>query len=165
MRSRLLHAFVIAAGIVLIGGAAVASVPDPSGVIHSCRKMSTGEVRVIDSATQTCPAGTTALNWSQTGPAGPPGAQGPAGPSGVSGYEVVGTSVPLIEAAPGLWTNTADAVCPAGKTVLSGGGGVGNNPEAWISSSQIAAADRWQIHGSAKVPGTLNVSAVCAFVQ
>lgn len=75
-----------AAALALVGGVAVASVPDASGVIHGCRKASDGSVRVIDTAsTPTCPSGYVALNWSQAGPAGPAGAAGPAGPAGPAG--------------------------------------------------------------------------------
>lgn len=74
------------AALLLVGGVAVASIPDASGVIHGCRKTNGGALSVIDSATQTCPAGTVALNWSQTGPTGP---SGPTGPPGVAGVYVV----------------------------------------------------------------------------
>lgn len=69
-------------------GVALASIPDGSGVIHGCYKTADGKLRVIDSATETCDSGETALNWSQAGPQGPAGAagatgaEGPAGPAG-----------------------------------------------------------------------------------
>jgi hypothetical protein len=91
-----------------IGGVALASIPGASGVIHACRKNSTGEIRVIDSATQTCPSGTVPLNWSQTGPQGAAGAKGQAG---VSGYVVVRYS----EAVQGTDRFGAAVACPTGK--------------------------------------------------
>jgi hypothetical protein len=64
---------------------AYASIPDSGGVIHGCYKTSGGDLRVVDSATDSCKNGEAALNWSQTGPQGPQGPQGPAGPQGPEG--------------------------------------------------------------------------------
>jgi hypothetical protein len=59
------------------GGIAYAAIPDAAGVIHGCRTLAGGTLRVIDSeAGQTCRSSEAALNWNQTGPQGP---QGPAG--------------------------------------------------------------------------------------
>lgn len=63
-------------GAVLFGGVALATIPDGSGVIHGCYKNSTGALRVIDDATQTCTGPETAITWSQTGPQGPAGSDG-----------------------------------------------------------------------------------------
>jgi hypothetical protein len=67
-----------------IGGAVmvVATIPDPSGVIHACYSRSGGNVRVIDDSVTGCKTGETALAWSVQGPQGP---QGPAGPKGATG--------------------------------------------------------------------------------
>jgi hypothetical protein len=67
-----------------IGGAVmvVATIPDPSGVIHGCYSRSGGNVRVIDDSVTGCKTGETALAWSVQGPQGP---QGPAGPKGDTG--------------------------------------------------------------------------------
>jgi hypothetical protein len=64
----------------VLGGVAYASIPDSGGVIHGCYKTtgSNKELIVIDSPSQSCPMGYTALNWSQTGPQGATGAAGPA---------------------------------------------------------------------------------------
>lgn len=72
---------------VLVGGAAIASIPDPSGTIHACYQNSGGSLRVVDTAAaESCdPASEQALSWSQTGPAGQPGPKGDAGPAGASG--------------------------------------------------------------------------------
>jgi len=61
--------------LLLIGSIAYASILGPSGVVNGCYVTATGALSVLDS-TQTCPAGQTALNWNQTGPAGPQGAPG-----------------------------------------------------------------------------------------
>jgi hypothetical protein len=61
--------FMVAAVVLLIGGVALASIPDANGVIHGCRKTSGGALRVIDTdAGQTCMANETAINWT-AGPA------------------------------------------------------------------------------------------------
>jgi hypothetical protein len=95
-------------GVGAAGGAAavaVATVPDSSGVIHACVKVTTTvgttvpqpdvpNVRIIDTAagqqcTTTLPAGgpppETALNWNVTGPQGPPGQNGQPGTQGPPG--------------------------------------------------------------------------------
>lgn len=82
-------------GLLLLGGVASASIPDPGGVIHGCYTTSgspTGKLRVIDTATSAkCASSERALSWNQTGPAGPagpqgvPGATGPAGTQGLPG--------------------------------------------------------------------------------
>jgi hypothetical protein len=49
------------------GGIAYASIPDSSGVIHSCYKNATGDLRVIDAdAGGDCLPNESALDWSQT---------------------------------------------------------------------------------------------------
>jgi hypothetical protein len=89
-----------------------AFIPSPTGVINGCYKTSNpgqGALVVIDS-TATCPSGTAALNWNQTGPAGP---------SGVSGYEQTYRNWPG-PFAPGAVYDFY-ATCPAGKEALGGG--------------------------------------------
>jgi hypothetical protein len=73
-------------GAVLAGGAALASIPDSSGVIHGCYQKNVGNLRVIDpSAGDSCRPSEIAISWSQTGPQGPPGPQGPKGDTGATG--------------------------------------------------------------------------------
>lgn len=68
-----------AASVLLVGGgaagAAIASGPVTSGVVHSCyvtRATATGgHALVLQNAGARCPRGTTALTWNQRGPAGP----------------------------------------------------------------------------------------------
>lgn len=69
------------------GGVAYSSIPDAQGVIHSCFDDMTGALRVIDSPSDTCRTGQTALDWNQQGEPGlngHPGAAGPPGPAGVA---------------------------------------------------------------------------------
>jgi hypothetical protein len=64
------------------------TIPDTDGVIHGCRDQRSGSLSVIDSDTQQCPRGATALTWNQVGPPGPQGpagAPGPGGPQGPAG--------------------------------------------------------------------------------
>jgi hypothetical protein len=60
-------------------GAAVASGPaDGSGAIHGCystQALNGSHVFVLQDAGTTCPKGTTAISWNQTGPAGATGPQ------------------------------------------------------------------------------------------
>lgn len=90
-------ALAIAAGLLVAGGIAYATIPDSNGVIHACYKVdpkgnldANATLRLIDpSSTKSpdsaaCKNNEQALNWSQTGPQGPQGIQGPQGPSGSS---------------------------------------------------------------------------------
>lgn len=88
MRSKIVVALAVAA--VALAGAAVAAIPDEDGVIHGCRKVDGGALRVVAKASA-CRSSERPLAWNQTGPrgpagpAGPAGAQGPAGPTGATG--------------------------------------------------------------------------------
>ncbi len=85
MRSKILVALAIAA--VTVAGAALAAIPDGNGVIHACRKVNGGALRVVAKASA-CRSGERALAWNQrgaAGPAGPKGATGPQGPQGPAG--------------------------------------------------------------------------------
>jgi hypothetical protein len=122
----------LTAGLVLLlSGVAYAAIPDASGVIHGCYKLSNpakGAVVVIDSeAGETCPSGTAPLNWNQTGPQGPAGPQGPTGPQGPEGpagpaLSPTITVVGIEETIPfdrNYWQSTV--TCPTGTVAISGG--------------------------------------------
>ena len=71
------------AALPLAVGIAYATIPDGQGVIHSCLK--NGEIRLIDTALESCKDSETELTWNQQGPKGDKGdtgAQGPTGPAG-----------------------------------------------------------------------------------
>jgi hypothetical protein len=103
-----------------------ATIPDATGVIHSCYALD-GTLRLVDNPT--CKKNETALAWNQVGPQGPQGLQGPTGPQGPQGVqgaqgpagplglERVQANTPLDSVA----TKTAQADCPAGKKVIGGG--------------------------------------------
>lgn len=80
-----------AATVALVAGAASASIPDGSGAITICFvKASTDSgaltpVMLKDTAKGSCPAGYTALSWSQHGAPGPKGDQGAKGDKGEKG--------------------------------------------------------------------------------
>src|SRR3989442_7513098 len=84
MRSKMVIGAALAAA-AATGGVAYATIPDSSGVIHSCYTKSTGTIRIIDATVTNCKSGETALTWNNTGPAGPVGLQGPAGLQGPKG--------------------------------------------------------------------------------
>ena len=79
----------------LVGGgggiAAYATVLNPvssSGVIYGCytnAEVNGSHALVLQDTGTSCPKGTTAISWSQTGPSGASGSPGPAGPSGPTG--------------------------------------------------------------------------------
>jgi hypothetical protein len=52
---------------------------------HDGRHGVSGQLRVIDPATDTCRRNETPISWNQTGPQGPAGPEGPAGPAGPVG--------------------------------------------------------------------------------
>ena len=121
-------------------GAAIASPIDGSGVIHGCytnTPINGSHVFVLQDAGITCPKGTTAVSWNQTGPAGPPGATGPAGQTGATGPQgPVGPAGPQGPAGSstagpsGLdttvvyasGTGNVPAYCPADHPYVLGGG-------------------------------------------
>jgi hypothetical protein len=86
-----------AGGILAIGGTSLASIPDPSGVIHGCVSNATGVARIIDTAKSgylgSCitsgPLAETAVSWNQTGPQGAPGS------SSFAGYADGGNQQPV----------------------------------------------------------------------
>jgi hypothetical protein len=115
-------------GAVVGTGVSWAAVPDANGIIHGCydNKGTVHALKVIDTAsTATCPGGSTALNWNQTGPQGPqgaPGAAGQAGPQGPAGvshaYQV--TSTGAISLSSATLTTVVSLTLPPGDYLLSG---------------------------------------------
>ncbi len=115
--------WIVPAAVVMIVAAStvvLASIPDSNGVIHGCRSMTSGALRVIDSdARQHCLPNEAALTWAQVGPAGP---QGPPGASG-AGRELAERSVSIDTNPPGSDQLQINEVvqCPAGKASINGG--------------------------------------------
>jgi Collagen triple helix repeat (20 copies) len=87
-RKKLIMVVTGAAAALVFGAVAFASIPDGSGVIHTCYGKSGGSLRVIDATNTSCGANELSLNFNQQGPAGaqgPVGATGPQGPKGDTG--------------------------------------------------------------------------------
>lgn len=103
------HAFPLALGLAvatmgLLLGVTLAS-PSENDAIHGCYKNSSGALRVIDRALESCNRHETAIRWNQTGPVGrqgevgPRGAPGPAGTAGSDGaVGPAGPGAPTIDA-------------------------------------------------------------------
>ena len=85
MFTRKLAAVVAGLAAVASASAALGAIPDGGGVIHGCFKKSGGTVRVIDTASTSCDANETPLDWNSQGPQGPQGAPGPKGDKGDPG--------------------------------------------------------------------------------
>ena len=118
MRSKILVALAIAA--VALAGAAVAAIPDGDGIIHACRKVDGGALRVVARASA-CRSGERALAWTlrgAAGPTGPAGAGGPPGPAGPKG--ATGAQGPPGPAGPALASFDALAGLPCTNAGQSG---------------------------------------------
>jgi hypothetical protein len=78
-------AFVLVTCIAAAGGIAYAAIPDATGVIHGCYRVSTddqkGQLRAV-SEPGNCRSNELPIDWSVTGPQGPPGADGEDGADG-----------------------------------------------------------------------------------
>lgn len=123
------------AAVFLGGGATVAfaSIPGGNGVIHGCYLKSNGNLKVVDSATQTCRRDETALNWNQTGPAGP----STAGPAGLD--------VVIVDGPGG---DRSVAYCPADHPYVLGGGYSTYNYEVIASlpvGSEGSSGNGWEV--------------------
>jgi len=115
-----------------IGGstayAAIAGGPVSSGgVISGCyttQALNGSHVFVLQDAGATCPKGTTAISWNETGPAGATGPTGSIGPAGAAGP-------------PGT-TGAAGPAGANGNTVLNGtgapDGSLGNNGDFYVDT-------------------------------
>lgn len=92
------------------------------------------------------------------GPAGPPG---PAGPAGLANVEVVTES--RENASPGGFET---ANCPAGKTLIAGGGGVNNIAYHLVESRPLAGIEGWFVYAASAAAGgtTITAYAICASV-
>jgi hypothetical protein len=97
-------------------GATVASSPvDASGVIHGCYSnldVNGSRALFLQDAGKSCPSGTTAISWNQTGPAGPAGPAGAVGPTGPAG--ATGAPGPVGPTGPAGAVGAAGATGPAG---------------------------------------------------
>lgn len=133
MRTRTVLIAIGATLALTIGGstayAAIAGGPVSSGgVVSGCyttQALNGSHVFVLQDAGATCPKGTTAISWNQTGPAGATGPAGSTGPAGAAGP-------------PGT-TGAAGPDGANGNTVLNGtgapDGSLGNNGDFYIDTA------------------------------
>lgn len=68
-----------------LGVAVVTSIPDSAGVIHACYGKITGNVRIVETASQCHSSLERPITWRQAGEPGPQGPAGPIGPEGPQG--------------------------------------------------------------------------------
>ena len=79
---------IAASGVLVVGGLAMAAIPDAQGVIHGCYAKSGGQLKVIDTAKgEKCPTGYTPLDWNKQGIAGTNGIDGEDGEDGAPGKD------------------------------------------------------------------------------
>ncbi len=146
-----------ASGFVLLAagtaaGAAIAGPIDSAGVIYGCyttKAVGGSHALVLQDVGTTCPSGTTAIQWNQTGPQGPAGAAGPAGPAGPQGPKgdtgATGPAGPAGATGPAGPQGPTGATGPQGpagadgSTVLNGTGApastVGNNGDFYLDTA------------------------------
>jgi len=125
-------------GVAIGVGVAQASIPGVTGVINGCYKNSNGDLIVIDSAAS-CPAGHTALNWSQGIPPG----------TIYDAVSVVGSYIHDQGAPDKVIT------CPDGRVVISGWALAGNDiplPTVLNSSAQFSTTMEIHVAGSGTGP-------------
>ncbi len=127
-------ALILAVGALVVAGTGIgiASIPDASGVVHTCYTTNgsvfgqpQGSLRVIDTAKgQKCQASETGLNLNQTGPtgpAGPKGATGATGPQGPAGGGGVAGATVVTHTITGTTVAGDIEVCPSGDIATGGG--------------------------------------------
>jgi hypothetical protein len=140
---------VVSCAVLPVMASAASSPIDANEVIHGCWTnigVNGSHALVLQDAGTSCPPGTTAISWNQTGPAGavgprgPAGAAGPTGPAGATGP--AGPAGPAGPPGPAGPTGSIGPSGPAGAnghTVLSGTGapsGVfGNDGDFYIDTS------------------------------
>jgi hypothetical protein len=127
---------------VLVGGSFVWAHGGDTNLVHGCvysgGQHTSYNVRIVG-AGESCPAGSSPVDWSIAGPAGPAGAPGAAGAPGPAGpptpkseirSEIVGMGIPrrtirVVEESTGtnaLSYKTVTAWCPASHALLVSGG-------------------------------------------
>ena len=157
MRKRSILIAVVTVAVLAIAGVAYATVVDSSGVIHGCvttAGINGSHALVVQDTGTSCPKGTTALNWNQSGSGG--------------GVDVVTRHASGIGSA----TATCDTAPSAGhSTVLGGGGtiqdGTGSLAESdefsfgtGNSSGQSTSTSGWTV-ASTNASDSVSVTVIC----
>jgi hypothetical protein len=104
-----------AAAAVFAGGIAWAAIPGAGGVINGCYQKVEGQLRVIDSDTDSCRPSEVAIAWNEQGIKGEKGDPGAAGADGRDGRDGTGVTVT---------PEPAGANCPAGGMKITAANGV-----------------------------------------
>jgi len=149
----------VAAASVLAGGTALAAAssgPVSGGVVDGC--YTNGEVNgshvfVLQDAGTSCPKGTTAVTWNQTGPAGQNGTNGTAGTAGTNGTNgtngssvVTSTGVPASACNPG--DTDVDLATGEVYTCVAGGGSIGGDGSGAGAGKAGPPGNAWSDTGS-----------------
>jgi hypothetical protein len=105
----------------------------------------------------------------EQGPQGVQGIQGPQGVQGIPGVSERSTTTSAVNQVLGAnGVVVRSATCPAGKTVLAGGG-MSSNPNLLIMGSLPTSATTWAVTfkntAATQQAAALTVTAVCAVVQ
>lgn len=159
---------------------ALASIPDPSGVIHACHKTAVAAhgspLQVIDSnAGGSCAVGYTELTWNQLGPTGPAGATGAIGATGPAGATgATGAAGPSTAGPSGLGVTVvttsgsghATAVCPDAEPYVIGGGVEDNTGGQYFQASAPVEANGSSFYnawiGAVSYSDSVTAYAICA---
>lgn len=132
--------------------AAVAGSPVSSGVVNGCyanAEVNGSHVLVLQDTGTSCPKGTTAVKWNQTGPAGPIGPTGATGAAGAIGA----TGATGAAGAAGA-TGATGATGPAGPAGAEGPQG----PPGPAGTSSLDALNGTACDTGGSNPGVLNIS-------
>lgn len=164
----------VAAGVTV----ASASAPDPSGVIHGCRSNLLHTVTILDTATQSsCPLGSTAVNWNQTGVIGPQGPAGVAGASSMTGSYLVSRTIvlPIDDGSTGGGQIVDDIslYCNSGDLAVGSGYAASTSTDTTsaatmtetLNTRSATSPNEWDFtvhtHGTDPHPGSVTVNVVC----
>lgn len=143
-----------------IGGgtafAAIAGSPVSSGgVISGCyttQALNGSHVFVLQDAGTTCPKGTAAISWSQTGPAGATGLAGPAGPAGATG--------PIGPQGPAGAAGLAGPAGPTGSAGPAGPAGASSLDALMGTVCNVGSADQGTLQVSYGSQGSVSITCV-----
>ena len=144
----------------VVGGIAVASIPDSNSVVHACYATKGGALRVIDTGKgrngEKCKPGEVALSWNQKGRTGDTGATGPAGPAGLKGD--TGATGP---AGPAGLKGDTGATGPAGPSATVLGSDFSQSDPRLDPGDQNL--DNWWSHGTTRlvVPHVFELRTFC----
>jgi hypothetical protein len=159
-----------AAGLLLVGGGtalgAVIGPIDSAGVVHGCyttAAINGSHAFVLQDDGTTCPRGTTAIQWNQTGQRGPAGADGADGADGAQGPPGPSTAGPagldteLVTYGPYDNLTSLSGTCPADHPHILGGGGY---TESGAITGSAPYELGWVLNASER--GTLTIVLICS---